>query len=348
MNILITGITGFVGTNLVEALKKNHKIFGLDIISPQKDGVIKTFGWNELDNLPSIDIIIHLTGIAHDTKNRTSSQTYFQINTGLTQKIYDWFLESDAKKFIFFSSVKSAADKVEGDVLTENVVPSPKGPYGESKIAAENYILKQEARGKRQEVRTKNQEPGIKNQDSREDSLPESTEHLLPTTDYRLKKTYILRPCMIHGPGNKGNLNLLYHVVKKGIPYPLGAYENRRSFTSIDNLSFVISELIEKDIPGGIYNVSDDEGLSTNELIALMAKIMYKPNRIWKWNKKLIVLIARAGTIIHLSFNTERLQKLTENYLVSNVKLKKALGINNMPVTAKDGFKKTIKSFEKK
>ena len=49
------------------------------------------------------------------------------------------------------------------------------------------------------------------------------------------KKVYILRPCMIHGPGNKGNLNLLYNVVRKGIPWPLGAFENRRSFTSIDN-----------------------------------------------------------------------------------------------------------------
>ena len=348
MNILITGIHGFVGNNLVAVLKQQHTIYGLDIIFPEKDGVLKTYDWNELDCLPPIDIIIHLAGIAHDTKNRTNLQTYFQINTGLTQKIYDWFLVSDAKKFIFFSSVKSAADKVVGVALTEDVIPNPKGPYGESKIAAENYILNQEIRSKNQEVRTKNQEPGIKNQNSKEDSLPESTEHLLPTTDSRLKKTYILRPCMIHGPGNKGNLNLLYQVVKYGIPYPLGAYENRRSFTSIDNLSFVISELIEKDISGGIYNIGDDEGLSTNELIALMSKIMNKPNRIWKWNKKLIALIARAGTIFQLSFNTERLQKLTENYLVSNAKLKKALCINNMPVSAKEGFMKTIKSFEKK
>ena len=50
------------------------------------------------------------------------------------------------------------------------------------------------------------------------------------------KKVYILRPCMIHGPGNKGNLNLLYGVVSKGMPWPLGAFENRRSFTSIGNL----------------------------------------------------------------------------------------------------------------
>ena len=348
MNILITGIHGFVGSNLVAALYNNHQIYGLDIISPQQDGVIKTFSWAELDSIPEIEVIIHLAGKAHDTKSLTDAQVYFDINTGLTQKIYDWFLASNTKKFIFFSSVKAAADRVEGDLLTEDVVPSPKGPYGESKIAAENYILKQEARGKRQEVSTKSIDQKAKNQDSKVSSLLPTTNSQLPTSHYPLPTTYILRPCMIHGPGNKGNLNLLYQVVKKGIPYPLGAFENRRSFTSIDNLSFVISELIEKDIPGGIYNVGDDESLSTNELIALMAKTMNKPNRTWKWNKSFVEVIARAGTILHLPLNTERLNKLTENYVVSNDKLKKALGIKKMPVTAKDGFIKTIQSFENK
>ncbi len=68
MSILITGIHGFVGNNLVNALKTQHKIYGLDIVSPQKDGVIKTFGWNELEQIPSVDVIIHLAGKAHDTK----------------------------------------------------------------------------------------------------------------------------------------------------------------------------------------------------------------------------------------------------------------------------------------
>lgn len=349
MNILITGIHGFVGSNLVAALKNNHTIYGLDIVSPQKEGVLKTFGWNDLDSIPPIDVIIHLAGKAHDTKNQSNAQVYFDINTGLTKKIYDWFVASDATKFIFFSSVKAAADKVEVDILTEDVIPSPKGPYGESKIAAENYIISKEVSGKRQEVskqdvRGMGQEVNLENQDYQ----LTTTDYQLPTNNYLLKTTYILRPCMIHGPGNKGNLNLLYQVVKKGIPYPLGAFENKRSFTSIDNLTFVISELIDKNIPGGIYNLGDDESLSTNELIALMAKTMNKPNRTWKWNKSLIQIFAMVGTKLHLPLNTERLKKLTENYVVSNTKLKKALNIESMPVTANEGFQKTIKSFEKK
>jgi nucleoside-diphosphate-sugar epimerase len=318
MNLLITGIHGFVGSNLVNALSGQHTIYGLDIVSPLKEGIVKTYTWAELESIPAVDVVIHLAGKAHDTKNQTHVQVYFDINTGLTQKIYDWFLKSLATKFIFFSSVKAAADRVVGEILTEEIVPSPKGPYGESKIAAEKYLL--------------SQEPRTKNQDSEEIE--------------QAKETYILRPCMIHGPGNKGNLNLLYKVVKKGIPYPLGAFENRRSFCSIDNLSFVISQLIEKDIAGGIYNVGDDESLSTNELITLMAKTMNKPNRIWKWPPTLVSFCAQVGTVLHLPLNVERLQKLTENYVVSNAKLKKALGIKKMPVTAEEGLRKTINSFQ--
>lgn len=318
MNILITGIHGFVGSNLVNALKKEHTLYGVDIVAPVKEGVEKTFSWKDVDDnaIPPMDAIIHLAGKAHDTKNRAAAQVYFDVNTGLTQKIYDYFLKSEAKRFIFFSSVKAAADKVPGDVLTEEVVPAPKGPYGESKIKAEEYILKNEA------LRTKNEESAS-------------------------KRVFILRPCMIHGPGNKGNLNLLYGVVSKGIPWPLGAFENRRTFTSIDNLCFVVEGLLTKDVQSGIYHMADDEALSTNELIKVMCEAMGKKAHIWKINRSLMEGVASIGTTLHLPLNEERLGKLTENYVASNAKIKKALGIERMPVRAKDGLKKTILSFRK-
>lgn len=318
MKILITGIHGFVGSNLVNALKKEHTLYGVDIVAPVKEGVVKTFSWKDVDDnaIPPMDAIIHLAGKAHDTKNRAAAQVYFDVNTGLTQKIYDYFLKSEAKRFIFFSSVKAAADKVPGDVLTEEVVPAPKGPYGESKIKAEEYILKNEA------LRTKNEESAS-------------------------KRVFILRPCMIHGPGNKGNLNLLYGVVSKGIPWPLGAFENRRTFTSIDNLCFVVEGLLTKDVQSGIYHMADDEALSTNELIEVMCEAMGKKAHIWKINRSLMEGVASIGTTLHLPLNEERLGKLTENYVASNAKIKKALGIERMPVRAKDGLKKTILSFGK-
>jgi nucleoside-diphosphate-sugar epimerase len=309
MNILITGIHGFVGSNLVAAYKGQHTIYGLDIVAPEKEGIVATFGWDQLDRFPPIDIVIHLAGKAHDTKKQTNAEDYFKINTGLTQKIFDWFLKSPATKFIFFSSVKAGADSVVGEILTEEVIPTPKGPYGESKIAAEKYILKNLSAN---------------------------------------KQFYILRPCMIHGPGNKGNLNLLYKLVQKGIPWPLGKFDNQRSFCSIDNLSFVIQQLIEKNIESGIYQVADDQPLSTNELVDLIAKSLGKKTRIWNVNQTFVNLLAKSGVLLHLPLNTERLQKLTENYVVSNSKLLTALRIKKMPINAKEGMRITLESFKEK
>ena len=336
MNILISGVHGFVGSNLVESLKTHYSIFGLDIIVKQRKGCIKTFSWEDinpesfpLQTLPQFDAIIHLAGKAHDTKNQSAAQPYFDINTGLTQKIFDFFLESSAKKFIFFSSVKAAADSVVGDMLTEDVIPAPVGPYGESKIKAEEYI------------KNHFMFPTVSISEDRSLRL-EKEKGRIPKN----KQVYILRPCMIHGPGNKGNLNLLYNVVKKGIPWPLGDFDNRRSFTSIDNLCYVIEGLLNQDVPTGIYHMGDDEALSTNELIGIMCEAMGKKPHIWKMNKRVMEGCAGLGTLMHLPLNTERLRKLTENYVVSNAKIKAALGIDKLPVTAKEGLMKTIRSFE--
>lgn len=345
MKILITGVHGFVGSNLVEALKKEHTIYGLDIIAPQKDGVRFTFDWSFLDKpneLPEVDAIIHLAGKAHDTKNQSAAEVYFKVNTGLTEKIFDWFLKQPkCKKFVFFSTAKAAADKVEG-VLTEDVIPSPVGPYGESKIAAENYIISkfQDSGFKIQEIadHVRNEE----NASTGSATAPE-TWNMKPET--QAKSVYIFRPCMIHGPGNKGNLNLLYNVVKKGIPWPLGAFENRRTFTSVENICFAVNGVLTKDVPSGIYNMGDDEALSTNELIEEICKSLGKKAHIWKLPKGLMNGVAKVGGWLHLPLNPERLRKLTENYISSNEKIKKALGVERMPVDAREGLQRTLESF---
>jgi len=321
MNILITGIHGFIGSNLVNTLKEHHPIYGMDIVTPQKEGVLNTFVWSKMDRIPPVEIIIHLAGIAHDTKNKTKAQEYLDINVGLTQKIFQHFLKSTATKFIFFSSVKAVADSVIGDQLFEEVLPNPKTPYGRSKLEAEKYIKNE--LGKWEEEQTMN---GI---------------------DHNWKKVYILRPCMIHGPGNKGNLNLLYQFAQKDIPWPLGAYKNQRSFCSLENLVYVIHNLIEKDLESDIYQVADDESLSTNDIIKLLADSLNKKLRIWNIPKWIIRLAAKLGDHLHLPLNSERLQKLTESYVVSNSKLKIALGIDRMPFSALNGMALTIESFKR-
>lgn len=320
MNILITGVHGFVGSNLVKYLAGENTIYGLDIIAPEKEGVVKTYTWNDLEKgiVPDVDAIIHLAGKAHDTRNQTESEVYFKINTGLTQTIFDYFLGSKtARKFVFFSTAKAAAEKVP-DILKEDVIPTPVGPYGESKIKAEEYIREK-------------------------CGVTEAGIHEWPSVDG--KDVYVFRPCMIHGPGNKGNLNLLYGVVSKGIPWPLGAYENRRTFTSVENMCFAVNGVLTKPVPSGIYNMGDDDALSTNELIGVICDALGKKAHIWRIPQGLMNGVAKVGGWLHLPLNPLRMQKLTENYVSSNAKIKAALGIEKFPVDARTGLMETIKCF---
>jgi len=140
-------------------------------------------------------------------------------------------------------------------------------------------------------------------------------------------------------------LNLLYKIISKSIPWPLGAFDNKRSFCSIDNLMFIFKELIEReDIPSGIYNVADDEPLSTNELIGLIAQSQNRRPKLWNISKKFIEGVASIGDKLHLPLNTERLHKLTSSYVVSNAKIKTAIG-KPLPVSSREGLLKTFKSF---
>jgi nucleoside-diphosphate-sugar epimerase len=290
--IFLTGSSGFVGSSILNYFKNE------DFFVASRGNETKFHG---------AKIVIHLAGKAHDLKNDINSSEYYEVNTDLTKMVFDAFVETDAKVFVFLSSVKAIADELT-EILTENHIPNPITYYGKSKLLAEQYILFNE--------------------------IP------------RGKRVYILRPCMIHGPGNRGNLNMLFEFASKGIPWPLGAFENKRSFCSIDNLLFIIQELIEReDIPSGVYNVADDEPISTNELILLIAQSIGKNPKIYKISKWFVRLMARIGDLFYISFNTERLQKLTSTYLVSNSKIKHAMG-KPLPLNSRDGLLKTFKAFK--
>ena len=160
------------------------------------------------------------------------------------------------------------------------------------------------------------------------------------------KRVYILRPVMVHGPGNKGNLNLLFGVVKRLGIWPLAAFENKRSFVSVENLCFVVKALIENEnVASGVYEVADEEALSTNELVALAGEAIGKKVAFWNLPKGLVYLLAKLGDVLPLPLNSERLEKLTENAVVDASPLLKALGIKSLPLRTLDGFKKTFDSF---
>ncbi len=389
MKVLITGAFGFVGSNLSAFLaEKGHELWALDVCGGSskvlkcglskventssqdektlRSAYVRRFNWDQLEQIPwnEVDAVIHLAGKAHDTKNASDPQSYFDVNVGLTHKIVSSLvhhcesafvakpedggprtedsrgstnerMSSRTKKlptFILFSSVKAAADRVEG-VLTEETAPEPKTAYGQSKLAAEEVVRSALSRGRALSSRFSDTvEPAR--------SAMEPLNQAAGRLNY-----YILRPCMIHGPGNKGNLNLLYGMVGKGVPWPLGAFENRRSFASVGNVCAVVEGLLAGSAESGVYQVADDEPLSTNELVRLMAEAMGRRARVWAIPAGLIRAAARLGDVLHLPLNSERLKKLTESYVVSNAKIKGALGWAQMPAGAREGMRKTLESF---
>ena len=302
MKFLITGAYGFVGTNLCKYLTaRGHVCDALDIPAARRDDVpyAQCHSW---DDLPAFDYdaVVHLAGKAHDLKKVVCEQSYFDINVGLTQRIYTALRErgNGPVAFIYFSSSKA----------------DPNGnAYGRSKFAAEQWLAAQS-----------------------------------DETGSAQLRTFILRPAMIHGPGNKGNLNLLWGIARRGLPWPLAAFENKRSFTSIENVCAAVEALAQdRSGPAALrtYPIADDEMLSTNRLIELIAEACGRKAKLWRVPRGLMTLAAKFGDVLHLPLNSERLGKLTEDSFVDNAELKKALGWKTMPVSAEDGMRATLKSF---
>lgn len=265
---------------------------------------------NWIDEISNSDIIINLVGKAHDHNGTATKNDFYFANVELTKNIFNEFLKSKARLLIHVSSIAAVEEYESLNPLVEDHPCRPCSHYGKSKREAEDWLLKQ--------------------------SLPNN------------KKIIILRPPMVHGAGDKGNLGLLYKLISKGVPYPLTCFQNRRSFLSIENLVYFMKEIIAKNVNlnSGIYHIADDETISTKEIIEIIKNVKNKKILDFSISPILIKTIAKIGDIIPLPLNTKRLKKMTSNLEVSNQKIKNALGITQLPISAKKGIEITIKSFK--
>lgn len=266
---------------------------------------------SSFSKLVDADILVNFIGKAHDHKGNASKEEFDYANFEIVKSIFDQFIKSKAKLLIHISSI-SAIEEVGRDiVLGEEIECKPISWYGLSKRNAELFLLDQN----------------------------------IPTN----KKVVILRPTMIHGPGDIGNLGLLFKLMNKGVPYPLAKFDNKRSFLSIDNFSFFLEEIFEHqdEIDSGIYHICDDEPISTNTIIDIISNITNKKVVKLYIPKFLVGFLAIIGNKLKLPLNTKRLEKMTSNLVVSNLKIKESLSLKSLPISSYEGFKRTIYFFHK-
>ena len=246
------------------------------------------------------DIFIHLAGLAHDLDVNMSTNDYYTINTVLTKKAFDAFLVSNAKKFILLSSVKAVLNESDS-IITEDTIECPSTNYGKSKLEADNYILSQE--------------------------LPKD------------KFFYILRPALITGPGVKGNMLKLYNFSNQPFNCLFSSINNQRSFCNILNLSYVIEQIINRnDIPSGIYLLSDNETISTSNIITELSSKKLKPSYFSNFSASLFKILLRFDKLMGNNVFFRSLRTLTSDYVISNLKITKVLGYS-LPFSSLDGVR---------
>jgi len=313
MNILLTGATGFVGLHFLSFFSKNHTdhhIFAAVRTVPQEEFPQVTWlglheQWENYLRDHNIDVVLHLLGKAHDTKNTTEPEEYDKVNFIYTRDLYNAFVKSKAQKFIFLSTIKAVGDD-KTYVANANDLSIPQTPYAKSKKKAEDYI--------------------------RSCVLPPD------------KTFYILRPTLIYGPRVKGNLATLVKFAKKGLPYPFSAFENKRSYLSVNNLCYIIAVLLKEDLKSFTLNIANEDSLSTKEIIELVAKKLGKTPSLLNIPASLIKYAARLGDLLRiLPFDSEKLKKITSSFVVDTSEMEKTLG-TPLPEKTRDSITQIIES----
>jgi nucleoside-diphosphate-sugar epimerase len=190
--------------------------------------------WGPL--LRGVDVVVHLAGRAHvpsETTGADVEQLYHRINAEGSRTLARQAVAAGVTQFVLLSSCHAVAAEAD-EPLTADTAPHPVTAYGRSKLAAEEAVRRE-----------------------------------LSGTGCAYT---ILRPPLVYGRGNRANFDRLARLVKTGLPLPLGAVHNRRSFIYVENLADVILATITVAAARGrTYLPSDGQDVSTPALIKLLA-----------------------------------------------------------------------------
>lgn len=302
--VLVTGATGFIGRALVTALagRGMHVRAAVRRAEQRVAGAIEHVVLGDIgggarweEGLESVDCVVHLAGRVH--KGGTEKE-FYRVNCEGTRQLVEAAGRSGVRRVVYLSSLSVLEGHEGRQAVTEESPAEPLTAYGRSKVAAERVLL-------------------------------EAAE------EDRLEVT-IVRPPLVYGPGAPGNMVRMVRLVAREVPLPLGAIKNKRSFVGIDNLvDFLILCMSHPKAEGEVFNVADDEHVSTPELARLLGQFLGVRVRLipvpvggLKW----------AATVVGMG---ETVRKLTESFVVSTEKAKKYLGWTPQK-TLQDGLRELV------
>ena len=243
---LITGASGFIGTALCKSIRRSDDVLRLLVRKeiPNIDSnqfVFENANDINRDIFLGVDVVIHLAGYAHDTRNKKSSRDmYWDVNVNLTEKILDFSVQSKVSKFVFISSVKAGGAPNIETCFSESFQAEPDNIYGKTKLIAEKKVLE--------------------------------------AAKYSSMDVSVIRPALVYGPGMKGNLKAMLSWIEKGWFPPLPENGNRRSMVHLDDLVNAIKFICDCNKSNGeIFIVTDGNIYSSYEIYNTMCRILNKP-----------------------------------------------------------------------
>ncbi|NCR11481.1 MAG: NAD-dependent epimerase/dehydratase family protein [Microcystis aeruginosa SX13-11] len=319
--ILVTGATGFIGRHLLPVLHQQ----GWQTTAAVRDDFrqplsipIKAIQVGEIDDMTDwqeallgIDTVIHLAGrshILHETISNPEA-AFIKVNTKGTINLVKQSLKAGVKHFIFVSSIHAMAAESD-NILNENSPCHPDSPYGGSKLQAEQALINL-------------------------------------AKDSNMTWT-IFRPTLVYGPGNPGNMERLMKLIKRGLPLPFGAIKNRRSFVFVGNLvAAIITCLDHPNAANKIFLISDNQAVSTPQLIRLIAQQIQQPCRLLPVPTTLLRFLGYLGDRVesitgkNLPFNTYNIDRLLGSLAVDSRYIQKTLDWQP-PFTLEQGLAQTI------
>jgi nucleoside-diphosphate-sugar epimerase len=322
--VLVTGATGFVGRHLAPMLSAaKWRVRGSARCAQDRHvpGVFRFVETGSVDAktdwseaLRGVQAVVHLAALAHrtDPRRQPREEEFMAVNAQGTRTLAEAAKMAGVKRFVFVSSIGAVTD-ASAEALDETITPEPATAYGRSKLAGERAL--------------------------------EAVFHGSAVM------WTVLRPVLVYGPGNPGNMARLLKLVKTGLPLPLGGIGNRRSFVYVGNLVSAIVRILEAEgaaVNGGVFHVADDEAVSTGDLVRLIGEASGRRARLWSAPNWSLRLAARCGDAVgglglRTGLDSYSLRKLEESLTVSNRELRARTGWSP-GFSLSEGIRKTLAS----